>query len=344
MDAALDRANSVRRGPDQIAVNSANAAVEAGRLNLLTARANLGALQTPADQLAAAAATTDNARRTLQSAQDRLSALRAGPPGDQLAMASSAVDNARRALQSAQATLGEVQSRPTHAELAELNSRVDRAQTAVQRAQVGVLVDEPDSESLDVQLLERTVDQDRVQVETLERDLAATRVTAPFAGTVSAVLARPGDQPERGRPVVVLAKPGNLIVRADLTEAEADRLAIGQKATVQLEGDDGTPLRATLAEFASTEGDLGRGALFEVSWLQRPTLGSIAQVAVTLQGKADVLLVPQRAVRTAGRRQYVEYLDGTTRRTIDVEVGRVTGGQAEIVSGLTEGQFVLVAP
>jgi len=33
---------------------------------------------------------------------------------------------------------------------------------------------------------------------------------------------------------MVLAKPGNPIVRAELTEAEADRLAIGLKATVQL--------------------------------------------------------------------------------------------------------------
>ena len=65
---------------------------------------------------------------------------------------------------------------------------------------------------------------------------------------------------------------------------------------------------------------------------------------MNLQQKADALLVPQRAIRSSGPRRYIEYMDGNTRRTADVQVGIVAGADAEILSGLSEGQLLLVGP
>src|SRR5205823_6919488 len=96
------------------------------------------------------------------------------------------------------------------------------------------------------------------------------------------------------------------------------------------------PLEATVASLSSGTSDSGKVVQFRVSWAAKtPALGSAAQLQVTVQSKSDVLLVPRKAIRSVGSRQYVQYQDGPNRKTATVEVGMMTADAAEIVSGLT---------
>jgi multidrug efflux pump subunit AcrA (membrane-fusion protein) len=65
------------------------------------------------------------------------------------------------------------------------------------------------------------------------------------------------------------------------------------------------------------------------------------RASIVVQRKENVLIVPTSAVKTVGRRTFVEYFDGTRRRSANVEVGIVTATEAEIVKGLQEGQVIL---
>ena len=62
------------------------------------------------------------------------------------------------------------------------------------------------------------------------------------------------------------------------------------------------------------------------------------------QNKDNVLLVPKKSVRSAGARKFVQYMSGSSRKVANVEVGIISGDMAEILSGLTEGQVVVVGP
>jgi RND family efflux transporter MFP subunit len=224
---------------------------------------------------------------------------------------------------------------------------VAQAQATLARARAAGDAAPADSDprTLDAIFLQREVDQARAQTEALERDLAATRLVAPFDGTVVAVKVRSGDPIEPGQPVVVVSRPGKPMIRVELASRDAARLAVGQLATVQLDGADGTPLSASVAALAPAESGTGPFALLDVDWGEtRPDFSAAAQVVVTLQEKENVLLVPKGAIRSAGPRRYVEYMEGTSRRTADVEVGIISGNDAEIVRGLQQGQGVLVRP
>jgi multidrug efflux pump subunit AcrA (membrane-fusion protein) len=70
-------------------------------------------------------------------------------------------------------------------------------------------------------------------------------------------------------------------------------------------------------------------------------MGMLARVQVTLQIKPDVLMVPNGAVRTVGKRKFVEYLDGEIKRSRNVETGITTDAETEIVSGVQEGMTIL---
>jgi macrolide-specific efflux system membrane fusion protein len=128
----------------------------------------------------------------------------------------------------------------------------------------------------------------------------------------------------------------------DLVNRDGERVQVGQKASVRLAGTDGDPLSASVVEITKASDGAMQSALLEVAWpTARPGYGKSAQVAITVAQKEDTLLVPKRAVRSAGARRYVEYLEGANRRTATVQVGIVSPSDVEILSGLTEGQLVL---
>jgi hypothetical protein len=149
---------------------------------------------------------------------------------------------------------------------------------------------------------------------------------------------------EPGRPAITLARPGAPIVRTELTDRELSRLAPGQRASVQVESLANQRFEASVLELDTAPGAMPVARL-RVDWSsQSAPFGASAQTIVTLQQKENVLLVPQRAIRTLGQRRFVEVTDGTSRRNVDVQPGIVQDGDVEIVSGLTAGQLVVVGP
>jgi RND family efflux transporter MFP subunit len=314
---ANERREAVAKGPDELTLSLANQAVEAAKLAAAEAEA-------------------------------RYLDLKAGPPADQLNAAQGGLESAQASLGSAIMRQNEVNSHPTRAELQEAEEKVGVNQAAVDRAYADAEVsaavpdDDVDPASYDLVLLRKDVEQDRATLDNLERDLAATRLLAPTAGVVTSILVRPGDPLEPGRPVMTVAKPGDPVVRVDLSDRDVARLTPGQAATVLVDGAAAGNLDASVDQIETPQGALPTGR-FRVTWPQPvPSFGSTAQVMVTLQRKDDVLIVPQRAIRAAGQRRFVEILEAAGRRNVDVQVGISQGGDTEIVSGLAAGQVVII--
>ena len=76
----------------------------------------------------------------------------------------------------------------------------------------------------------------------------------------------------------------------------------------------------------------------------KPAIGMNASVTILLEIKEDVLVVPTRAVQNDNGREVVTVMteDQTTTTNIPVRTGITNGDQTEIISGLEEGQVVLI--
>jgi hypothetical protein len=132
-------------------------------------------------------------------------------------------------------------------------------------------------------------------------------------------------------------------MRLTLSDQDSSRVKVGQKATLFMDGADGPSLEATIASVAASSNGLGRTAQLKVAWgSEIPGIGKTSQVGVVVQRKENVLLAPRKAIRTAGARKYVQYVSGSTRKIANVEVGIVSENDVEILSGLTEGQVLVV--
>jgi multidrug resistance efflux pump len=302
-----------------------------------------------------AAADVSIAQRNLQvtqaaldPAKQNLDAIKKGPDQATLDAADQGVDNATAVAANAQDRLDELQSHPTSQELREAQDRINLAQTALNNAQKPV----PTSAALDtsadqfnIQLLQKTVAQDQADVDALEKQLAATRLVAPIAGVVTAVQVRAGDAVDPTHPVLTLSTGGAPGIAVDLSDQDAPKIKPGQSAHALLDGTN-VPLDGTVSLLAANQAaGVGRTATLKMNWIGNPpALGSQAQVSIIVQAKDDVVLVPRKAIRSAGSRKFVQYMSGSSRKVANVEVGIVSDTMAEIVSGLSEGQVVVVGP
>jgi hypothetical protein len=72
------------------------------------------------------------------------------------------------------------------------------------------------------------------------------------------------------------------------------------------------------------------------------SIGDNIEYKLLLTRKDNVLIIPRGALRNYQGRQFVQILEGETRREADVQVGLMTPTEVEIVRGLKEGQQIIV--
>ena len=377
LDKAQADVDRLTRGPDPTAVASAERDVQRAQTSLqvaqsqkvdgkevtqtahdaLVANAKLG-VQDAQDKLnnlkqPPAASDVSIAQRNLQTAKSnldiakqQLDTVKQGPDQATLDAADHAVDNAQAIVDNSQDRLDELNSHPTPQELRDATDRVTQAQRDLANAQKPVsAAAQPDdsADQFNIQLLQKAAATDQTDIDTLQAQLDATKLLSPDAGVISNVQARAGDAVDPSRPVMTLSAGGAPVVQIDLTEQDAARIKPGQTAKVTLDGST-TPIDAAVSSVVPNKNaGVGRTAILKVSWPDKtPSVGTNAQVGIVVQNKDNVLLVPKKAIRSAGTRKFVQYMSGSSRKVANVEVGIVTDDMAEIVSGLTEGQIVIV--
>lgn len=316
-------------------------------------------VQTAARAIAAGASESDMiaARQRYQGAKDavdaaraKLQALTGGPDQNAVDSAHQDASAAAAALQAAQAHLNELRRGPNPADLRTAQAAVTQAQASLDRARAVTDVQDDTAAAQsgeDMAIRRKAIDKDNSDLATLQARLAATQIAAPFVGTVVTVRVRVGDTADVNQPVITLAKPGAPIVRTTITPDDFDKVSEGQSATVQLPTQsNGDPsMTARVSSLAPNDAGTAKIATLEVDWPDAPPkLGTVLNVGLVLQQKTHVLLVPKKAVHTTGTRSFVELLDGKSRKVATVQVGIVSGSDAEILSGITEGQQVIVGP
>lgn len=194
-----------------------------------------------------------------------------------------------------------------------------------------------------------TLLQARQQLDSAEADLAAATLTSPLSGTVGAIDFAVGES-SAGRSATVVGQ-GAARVSVEVPLALRALVAPGTRATVgqlasphPLHGevvtvsvlptsDSGTPSYS--AEILADDPD----ALL-------PS-GTYAEATLELRTASDVLTVPVSAVtKITDTTATVEVVDGaraTSASPVTVVTGSSGGGRIQIVSGLSEGQLIVLA-
>ncbi len=184
---------------------------------------------------------------------------------------------------------------------------------------------------------------------------------APFAGTVSRVLAEPGEHLGQGEVVFEVSGDGGLEVEVGVPEDLIVHLDEGQEVAVELPLSGGLGARGTLSSVGRVAA--GPARLFPVLVAltgDQPGLAAGMTAEVTLATRAtDQLTVPLGAVLNPGGGQPAVFrLQGGQVEKVSVEVERLVGALVVVrgllvagdqvvvrgISGLRDGETVEVVP
>jgi macrolide-specific efflux system membrane fusion protein len=177
----------------------------------------------------------------------------------------------------------------------------------------------------------------------------ATPVLAPINGTVILRSVEPGQTFTGSDAVFVMSD--RLTVNAQVDETDIAQVKLGQRATIVIDAYPDRPIAATVAQIAYDARTVQNVTIYEIDVLPReipPFLrsGMTASVTFHVASRPGVLQVPSAAVRQRDGRAYVLVpgdKPGAPPREQEIRAGASGGGRVEVVSGLEEGQTVLVA-
>ena len=186
----------------------------------------------------------------------------------------------------------------------------------------------------------------RTDLALAEQQLTDSRLLAPFSGAVQQRRANLGEYLAAGAPVLTLVKLTPLRLRLDVPEREALNVREGQSVAVRTEGaTDAWPGRIVRLSPAIEEANRSLIVEAEVDnskGLLRP--GSFARAEIQTESGGDSVVVPASAlVLFAGIEKVVTVRQGKALER-PVTTGRHAGDAVEILSGLDEGESVVVKP
>lgn len=196
---------------------------------------------------------------------------------------------------------------------------------------------------------EASIEQARAQVASAEAELAKTIIKSPIAGVITKIDMELGEIIPANKNIMTVISAGDYEVESFVPEADVSKVKTGDLAHTTLDayGDsvvfetsvikidpaatiiDGVPTYKVTLKFSAQD--------------ERVRSGMTANLDILTAEKADVLVVPTRAVIAKNGDRSVKVLkaDNSTEE-VKVQVGlRGSDGQTEIVSGLIEGDKVV---
>ncbi|HEX9577117.1 MAG TPA: efflux RND transporter periplasmic adaptor subunit [Myxococcales bacterium] len=236
----------------------------------------------------------------------------------------------------------EAQFAQARAQEANARARLLRAEKALQAGVAAA--QEVEDDRLALSTAQAAVRSAQAALSTARNQLGRSELRAPFAGVVAHVFVAPGEPVDANKAVVEVARTEELEVRAPVAPAVAATLKPGQRAELRVDGLPGRTFPARVVAVAPTIDPASGSALVRLRVDNAGgalRLGAFAHARIETDLRHDVLRVP-RAALLGGEQPAVEVVESGKAKRKPVQVGAQDENFAEIVSGLAEGDTVIV--
>jgi RND family efflux transporter MFP subunit len=184
-----------------------------------------------------------------------------------------------------------------------------------------------------------------------DAEIAAARIAlgyatlaAPFAGLVTERKADPGSLATPGAVLLTIEREGSLRLEAAMDESRLNLVRQGEVVPVEIDGVKRT-FAGRVAEIVPSVDPATRTFVAKIDLPDSAGLrGGMFGRASFRAGERSAVLAPESAVVERGQIRSVHVVEGETARLRLVTVGETRGNLREILSGLSAGEKIVVAP
>ena len=267
-----------------------------------------------------------------------------------------AKDIAEEALYQAEhgGTAGEIAD--AEAQLAEVEAAVEQWRTEISRGEANLLAAEIQLEAILDAPDEGAVDAAKSQLEAAKKAVTEAKkqldeasIAAPFDGEIVKVFADEGDIITPAVPIIHLIDPNVMEIEVEVDEIDIAEVKIGQRVIIEVDALPTLQLESRVTSISTLSIETGGVVLYEVTiGFDVPSgsglkPGMSATADIIIKEASHVLLVPSRAItQDSDGNPMVKVIVNEEIEDRQVVTGISDGFDTEIVSGLNEGEVVLL--
>lgn len=216
------------------------------------------------------------------------------------------------------------------------------------------------SDELDIRSARISVQQKEDALRDAKDALSKYYIRAPFDGIITKKGIKRGDSVGTGTIVGTLVTKQKLAV-ISLNEVDVSKINLGQKATITFDAIEGLTINGQVVEI-DTIGTASQGVVtynVKISFDtqdERVKAGMSMGASIITSVKTDVIVVPNSAIKSRGEDSYVEIFSKEMPRGSNgqgtpsekkpyqqiVEIGATNDTESEIISGIKEGDNVVI--
>lgn len=212
--------------------------------------------------------------------------------------------------------------------------------------------------------LQSSIKQMQIAINTAEKDLGYTRITAPSSGTVVSLVVEQGqtvNSSQTAPTIVQIADLSNMTNKMQIAEGDATKVKAGQTVNFTILSEPDSPITTKLDSIdpgltTMSQGSYSRStdttssAIYYYARANVPNedrklaIGMTTQNTIEIASSDNVLIVPTVAIKSRDGKKFVRVLS-TDKRPSDREVqtGLRDSMNTEIQSGLQEGEQVIMS-
>jgi HlyD family secretion protein len=201
----------------------------------------------------------------------------------------------------------------------------------------------------EIDVLRGRIEATRARTAALAARRAKLTITAPFSGVITKKSCEIGESKLPGGALLVLADPSSSYVEAQIDEADAAKVRVGQTARLVPEAFRGENFTGRVSEVRPTveaSKEVSRANTIAIALTSSPQplrLGMSVDVEVLTGGKDNVPLIPSSAVMERDAKKFVYVVSGGEAVRRDVTIGVSNWDRTEILAGASPGEDVVTS-
>ncbi|MCW5879776.1 MAG: efflux RND transporter periplasmic adaptor subunit [Anaerolineae bacterium] len=332
----LDKAQA---GPTAIEIANAQNKIEQAKNSLWSAQSNRDSICGRVkngdldSSCQGARASVNNGELAVQTAQNDLQTLLAGPDANSIAVAQESVNQA-------QTSLAALQQGPTAESVASAKSNLIQAQSSLATLQAG-----PDT--LTVQQAEVAVRQAQANVDEAKVKLSQAAITAPYDGIITEVNTAVGATVTTNSAPLQITDFANLQIQSPVSEMDRPKIKVGQAVNITVEALPNVTLKGEVTSISPTatmtSGVVNYPVTIKVTQGNDSLAsGMTATLAIVTDSKAGVLKVPTKAIQTVNNQKVLNVQRGDQIVQVPVTVGSADSSNTEISGEVQAGDMVII--
>jgi HlyD family secretion protein len=196
----------------------------------------------------------------------------------------------------------------------------------------------------------RDISAAKAKIAAIEATLGTAEMKAPFAGTISTVPVKVGDQVSQGTTAFRVDDLSHLLVDVQVSEVDINRIKVGQPVKMTFDAILNTEYAGKVTEVArvgvSTQGVVNFTVTVEITNPDANVLPQMTAAVNIISTQLDnVLLVPNRAVRVVENERVVYVMKNGIPTATKIVLGATSDTNSELVSGdVKEGDLIVLNP